>query len=121
LKRAALLAALALAGCASPRLAARQADADRFNGQNESEVVRQLGTPSRTEEAGGRRLLVYEERRVDFAPGIPGSYVLGSPFGPAGMGYGANAMPQAVELSCRTTYEIAGGRVSNATLRGNHC
>jgi hypothetical protein len=114
-----LLAALALAGCNAQRIAERDAYLGQFIGQSEADLVRQAGVPSRAVEAGGRRFIVYEDRRVDFIPGAPA--VPYGPFGPRfGYGYGASA-PQAIELVCETTFEISAGKVSGFNLRGNAC
>ncbi len=109
-----------LAGCAN-RLAEREALAGQFIGQTEAALVQQAGVPARAVEAGGRRFVVYEERRVDFVPGPygyrgpVGPYGAFRPFGGGGFG------PQAVELVCETSFEIVGGKVAAFSLRGNAC
>jgi hypothetical protein len=116
----ALVATLFLAGCAAQRLAEREAYLGQFIGQSEADLVRQAGVPTRAVDAGGRRFVVYEERRVDFVPGPPGFGSFG-PFGPRyGYGYGAFP-PQAIEFLCETTFEINAGRVAGFSLRGNAC
>ncbi len=117
-----LIALLALAGCDNgQRIAEREAYLGQFIGQNEADLVRQVGVPTRAVDAGGRRFIVYENRRVDFVPGPP--IIPYGPFGPRyGFGYGyAAAPPQAVEFVCETTFEVAAGKVSGYSLRGNAC
>jgi hypothetical protein len=105
-----LVVAILLAGCAD-RTAERAALAGQFIGRSEAELVRDAGVPSRTVEAGGRRFVVYEERRVEYVP-----------YGPFGRPYYWNAGPaQAVEYTCETNFEIGGGKVVGFSLRGNAC
>lgn len=110
---------LALAGCGN-RIAEREALAGQYLGATEAELVRSAGVPARAVEAGGRRFLVYEERRLDVLPGpiMPGPWGFGRPY--YGYGYGGMA-PQAVEWLCETTFEVVGGKVSGFSLRGNAC
>ena len=88
-------------------------------GQPETELVRQLGVPSRTYDAGGRRFIAYSERRTDIYGGGP---FFGG-FGYFGAGYGLyGAFPaQVVERGCETTFEVGEGRVVSWALRGNAC
>lgn len=115
-----LIALLALAGCDNgQRIAEREAYLGQFIGQSEADLVRQAGVPTRAVDAGGRRFIVYEDRRVDFIPGPP--VMPYGPFGPRyGFGYAA-APPQAIEFVCQTTFEIADGKVAGFSLRGNAC
>ena len=88
-------------------------------GQSETEVVRQLGVPTRSYETGGRKFIAYDERRTDVVP--PQPFIGG--FGYFGYGYGTfGAFPaQLVERGCETTFEVSGGRVVSWSLRGNAC
>ena len=89
-------------------------------GQPETELVRQLGVPTRTYDAGGRRFVAYDERRAEIFGGGP---FFGGGFGYFGAGYGLyGAFPaQVVERGCETTFELAEGRVLSWSLRGNSC
>ena len=111
-----LILALLLAGCVN-QLAQRQAFLNQFVGHPDSDLVKQLGVPTRTYETGGVKYLAYDESRVDLIPGLP-------PYGPgpwwAYGGYGGFP-PQLVNLECETTFAIAGGVVKSYTLRGNAC
>lgn len=114
--RRGVLALLLLAGCTN-RLAEREALAGQFIGRTEAELVRDAGVPTRTVEAGGRRFVVYEERRVDI---LPGPLMMPGPFG-YNTYYGGGYPPQAVESVCATNFEITAGKVSGFSLRGNAC
>ena len=119
LKRAAppLLLAAALAACA-PAFD-RPAFLSTLVGQPEAEVVRRLGVPSRTYEAGGRKFLAYVERRTDATPGGP--FFGGFGYFGSGFGYYGAFPPQVIERGCETTFEVAEGRVLTFALRGNSC
>ena len=88
-------------------------------GQPETEVVRQLGVPTRSYETGGRKFIAYDERRTELIPQAP--FIGG--FGYFGYGYGGfGGLPaQLIERGCETTLEVAGGRVVSWTLRGSAC
>lgn len=109
---------LSIVGCA-PGFD-RRAYLSTLIGQQEAELVRQLGVPARTYDAGGRRFVAYEERRADIYGGGP---FFGGGFGYFGAGYGLyGAFPaQVVERGCETTFELGEGRVLSWSLRGNAC
>ena len=111
------LAVMSLAACA-PGFD-RRAYLATLVGQPETELVRQLGVPSRTYDAGGRRFIAYSERRADIYGGGP---FFGG-FGYFGAGYGLyGAFPaQVIERGCETTFEVGDGRVLSWALRGNAC
>lgn len=112
-----LLLALLLAGCVN-QFAQRQAFLNQFVGHPDSDLVQQLGVPTRTYETGGVKYLAYDESTVELIPGLP-SYGPG-PWWAYG-GYGGGFPPQLVNLACETTFAIAGGVVKSYTLRGNAC
>lgn len=89
-----LLLALALPACADQG-AERRAVLASLIGQSEAGVVQRLGLPSRTYEAGGAKVLAYDEGRI------------ATPGGP---------LP-----GCEMTLAVAGGRVQSWTLRGSYC
>jgi hypothetical protein len=108
-----------LAGCTNPS-AERAAAAGQFIGRTEADLVAAAGVPARTVEAGGRRFVVYEERRVDMVGpygrfGYPGPYGWGRPY------YGGGFPSQAVEYVCETNFEIVDGKVAGFALHGNAC
>jgi len=111
-----LLVAL-LAGCA-PGIDRRVA-LNALVGQPETEIVRLLGVPSRTFEAGGHTFLAYSERRVDSIPAGP---FYGGGFGYfGGYGYFGGFPATVIERSCETTFEVVDGRAIGWSLRGNAC
>ncbi len=112
------LAALACAGC-TPR-PDRQAYLAALVGQPEAAVVRQLGVPSRSYEAGGHTFMAYVERRPNFISSGP-FFGVGGGFGYVGGGYGFGGFTEVIERGCETTIEIASGRVLGWALRGNAC
>ena len=114
----ALLAMLALAGCAYDP-AVRAARLQPLVGQPVSALIAAMGVPTRTYETGGVQFLAYVEQRVDYLPGSPfygPGY--GWPYGPYGDG---GFPPQIVEYFCETTFQVAQERVVSFTFRGNAC
>lgn len=114
-----ILPVLALLAACAPGVD-RRAYLATLVGQPETELVRQLGVPSRTYDTDGRRFVAYTERRADIVGGGP---FFGGGFGYFGGGYGLyGALPATVvERGCETTFELADGRVLSWTLRGNAC
>ncbi|MDT8332928.1 hypothetical protein RQ831_17880 [Roseomonas gilardii] len=103
-----LAGVLLLGACAT-----RQGFEQRMNayvGRPEADLVASLGVPVRTFEAGNRRFLQYERRRVT-ADATPG-------WGWGG-GWGGGTSVQTWD--CSVTFEIAAGRVEAFTSRGNDC
>ena len=125
----ALLFPLALAACAVNNGEERRAYLTSLVGAPETELVRQLGVPTRSYETTGRKFVAYDERRVDVVPAGPffGGFGYGhgyggyGGFGGFGSGFGYAFPPQVVERGCETTFEIDGGRVQSWALRGNAC
>lgn len=110
----ALFAVLALAACADPAVIARhQARLNAHIGQSETDLVRQLGVPSRSYDADGHRFLAYTVTHLDIWPG----------FGlrQFGYGYGGGFPPQVVQWRCDTTFELVDGHVIAWKQRGNNC
>ena len=122
----AVLLPVALAACAVNTGEDRRAYLSSLVGAPETELVRQLGVPTRSYETTGRKFVAYDERRVDVYPGAPffgGFGGFGYGYGRFGSGFGASYAfpPQVVERGCETTFEIDGGRVQSWALRGNAC
>ena len=109
----AALAALALAACATR--AGFDARQSALIGRSEADLVATLGVPARTYEAGGRRFLQYEERRLVTYPGSPGFY------GRYGRYLGGGFAPWIESRSCDVTFELHSGRVVGFSARGNDC
>lgn len=116
MRHALLVVALLLGGCVN-HLAQREAFLQQFVGKPETDLVQQLGVPTRSYETGGVRYLAYTESRVDLIPATAGYG-----FGPPYLGwYGGGFPPQAVNLVCETTFAVSAGTVRSFTLRGNAC
>ncbi len=116
-----LLAVLGITACSYG--VDRRAYLATLVGQPETELIRQLGVPSRTYEAGGRKFVAYTERRTTVYQGGPFFGGFGGGFGYLGAGYGYyGAFPsQVLERGCETTFELGEGRVLTWSLRGNSC
>ena len=99
----------------------RPAHLNSLIGAPETDVVRQLGVPTRTFQAGGHTFLAYEQRSAAIYPTT--SLFFGNGFyGPGfGLGYGAAFPPTVIERGCETTIDIAEGRMVTWSLRGNGC
>lgn len=109
------LLALVVAACADPAAIARhQARLNAHIGQTETDLVRELGVPTRSFEADGHRFLSYVATHLDIWPGGP-VYRFGR------FGYGGGFPPQIVQWRCDTTFELMGGRVIAWKQRGNNC
>jgi hypothetical protein len=104
-----------LAGCTN-QLAVRQAELNQWIGRPETELLTVMGVPDRTYEANGLKFLAYSDHRVEWLPGTP-PYPYGPPFG----WYAGGIPPQAIALSCDTTFTISSGVVRSYSLRGNAC
>jgi hypothetical protein len=121
MRRLVLLAVVGLIASCTNQLAVRQAQLSQLVGRSETDLVEALGVPSRTYETGGMKFLSYEDRRVEYVPGspfYPGFY--GPGFYGGGF-YGPGFPPEVINLSCDTTFTLAGGVVRSFALRGNAC
>lgn len=122
MKLAVFIAALALAGCTTgPN---RATVLNGLIGQNETELVHQMGVPTRTYDTPGHHFLAYAQRSVDYIPGGPffGGYGFGPGFGYGFGGLGYSAFPpEVIDRQCETTFDVTGGRVASWSLRGNAC
>jgi hypothetical protein len=99
---AALLAVVALAACAdNNEFAVYQKQLNTLVGGTEADLVRRMGQPTRTTDAGGQRALVYY---LDW----PGSA-------------GKNAGVPGPDRFCELTFPIAGGKVASHAARGKAC
>lgn len=117
MRRPAPLIVLLLAACAQgPTLTERLST---FINRPEGDLVAELGVPSRSHEADGRRFLEYEQRRtVAFTePGLYRHWY--GPWGPR-MGY-VPAPPSYAVLGCDITFALRHGRVESFTFRGEGC
>jgi hypothetical protein len=115
LRPALLLSVALLCGCVMSNLPARQAYLGQFVGEEETDVVREMGVPNRVIETGGHRFLAYVEQRSDVLPSTGIGF-----YGPQ-WGYGGPFPAQVIQRVCETTFEIEDGKVLGFTLRGNAC
>ena len=116
----ALAVVLGLSACSGR--ADRSAYLNTLIGQQETELLRQLGVPTRTFDTGGHRFLAYEEQHSSeiFGGGFGGG--LGSFYGRGFAGFGFAGYPvEVVTYRCETTFEIENQRVTSWALRGNDC
>lgn len=115
--RIVLLLPLLLAGCVTE--AQKAAALNATIGESETDLVRQLGVPTRSFETAGHRFLAYDTRHYSVVPDYgPWGYWGGWP----GFGWSAPPLPPGVvEYGCETTFEIDSGRVASWTRRGNSC
>jgi len=67
-----VLACCALPAACADQTAARMAALNQLVGQPEQTLLQTMGVPTRSYDADGTRFLAYDERRVDFIPGVPG-------------------------------------------------
>lgn len=117
-------AALALGACAVHPDPARVASLNALVGKPETDLVRAMGVPSRTYDAGGHRFLAYRQSRIETIPGDPGWGPWGYPWGWGGGwgGWGWGGFPpEIVQRDCETTFDLLNGVVQAWTLRGNAC
>ena len=101
--------------CACSTAADRAAYLNALVGHSEADAVRQLGVPSRTFEAGGRRFLAYDARQSATFYGIA---VVGGYYG---SGWYPGFPDEVVTRQCETTLEVANDRVVTWSLRGPAC
>lgn len=113
------LAILVLAGCVDPHRAERAAHMAAFIGMSETDLIRELGVPTRTVDSNGHRFLAYRRSRLDIVPGSP--FMPYGVYGWPAAGYGGGFPPQVVERGCETTFELVDGRVVHWSQRGNSC
>lgn len=99
----------------------RRIELDGLIGKPEADAVRMLGVPDRTFDTNGHRFLAFVDRRSEAYGGGVGI------FGTYGYSYGGPGVlaydpgPAVYQRLCETTLEIADGRVSSYSLRGNAC
>jgi len=135
-----LAALLVLAGCETPSPAQRKL-LDSMVGQPELSLIRQFGVPTRSFAANGHNFLAYIDSQTNYTGGGGGwgwgwgggGWGWGGPGwgggwggwggGPGGFGgYGGGpGWGTAYTSSCQTTFEVAGGKVSAWTMRGDGC
>lgn len=107
---------LPLLGC-MPAISPRHvAFLNSLIGRSEADLVRAVGVPTRTYEAGGHKFLAYDRGSRAIYPDPVAPYPWGW-----GWGYGYGVFPEVVDYHCETTFEIAEGRVLTWARRGNAC
>jgi hypothetical protein len=127
-----VLTLLALGGCAIQTEAQINAALARHVGESETDLVREMGVPTRHYDSAGHHFLAYisghQEIDAPYGPGFGyggygpwGGWGWGG-YGP-GFGYGPGwAFPSRIDsYSCETTFEVAAGRVVGFMRHGNAC
>jgi hypothetical protein len=127
-----MLALLALGGCAFQTEAQINAELSRHIGQSETDLVREMGVPTRHFLSGGHEFLAYAtgHQTIEpeggfgpgpFYPGWGGGWG-GWGWGGYGYGYGGWAGPSnIITYGCETTFEIGDGKVLSFRRHGNDC
>jgi len=106
-RRCIVLAALALAACATPK--PYESVLRSWNGATEAELRESWGRPTETLDAGGRKRLVYASRRMVHIPGT------------AALSPSAGSPAMDLEMTCTTSFDLESGRVAAWSHRGNDC
>ena len=118
---AALIVAGVVASACSAQIPDRNDHLAELVGQPATLVVRIMGAPDYSFDAGGHRFLSYVDRSRDSFAG----YDMFNGYGRYGrLGYrrlGFEAEPGLYERGCETTIEIADGRMAGYRLRGRAC
>ena len=115
-----LATALLLGACSTG--ADRAAYLNTLVGQPQTELVRQLGVPTRSFIGDGRTFLAYDEERSSTVySGGPFFFGGFGGFHGGGFGYAAGLPTEVVPRHCETTFEIVNDRVATWSLRGNAC
>lgn len=112
-----ILAALLLAGCSSQP--ERAAYLNTLVSLSDTDLVRQLGVPSRTVETPGHKFLAYREEHVSSFGGAP--FVYGGGLYGVGFGYFGGFPESILQSVCDTNFDVVDGRVASWSLRGNGC
>lgn len=111
-----LVVPVLLAGCAMQRAEETATRLSVHVNRSEAELVRQLGVPARTFEAGGATFLAYVQTRRVVYGGWGG---WGGPWrGPWG---GWSGPAEVVDYTCEATFEVRGGTVVGVQVRGAGC
>jgi hypothetical protein len=108
---AAIVAALCVSGCATELTFRRREALDSFVGRDKAALVAQLGEPTRTYEQSGKQFLTYDVHYPKWISGQPGTR----------NAEGFTLAPWVDNVSCETTFRLAGGRVDAWKLNGNDC
>ena len=112
-------AALLLAACASTaqQAAERQARLAGYVGMSEPALLHKFGAPADRRASGDHVTLVYLKQYRE--------WVQASPFNqdpPELLGLDYNGLqPRLLVWSCRTTFDLVGGKVTAAYQRGTYC
>ena len=91
-------------------------------GKSENELVGAWGKPSEVQEAGGNKLLTYVKTGQIHAPGTPPIYqptVVGNAVFVQQVDGGSPGYTY--EGRCKTTFELAGGKIVSSKWEGNAC
>ena len=122
-----MVALLALGGCAIQTEQQINAEMARHIGQSETDLVREMGVPTRSYDSAGHRFLAYYkgEQEVDnFGGGFYGTGFSGwGGWGWGGGFYGGafDGPSRITTHGCDTTFEVSDGRVLGFKRHGNAC
>jgi hypothetical protein len=117
---------ISLGGCVSE--AEINAQLSRHIGQNEADLIREMGVPNRHYTAQGHTFLAYIKayQEVEGFGASPGFYPYGGwggwgwgGWGGWGGGWGGPAT--VVPIACETDFDVVGGRVTGFARHGNDC
>lgn len=118
-KIATILAALALAGCATVQN--YQAILESFVGRSERELLMRWGPPDSVYESAGDRYLTYRRSETVYVPGAPPvlrTWRVGDATYTAPVG---GTPGHFEEMSCKTTFILRGNAVAGWRHEGNNC
>jgi hypothetical protein len=92
-----------------------------FVGRSEVDLVRAFGVPTATFETGGVRFLQYESARTVTFPGSPPRLVTYERRGRIIRDWDPGTPPTFDVRTCRTTWQVAGNRVTGFSFEGSDC
>jgi hypothetical protein len=107
-----------LAGCVQPGPTLDQR-LSTFINRPEGELIAQLGVPTRSYDADGRRFLQFESQSTVLAPMDPYPYY--PSYGPWGMRRPWMNSPNYVVVRCDMTFALRQGVVESFSFRGEGC
>ena len=111
----ALCVGLLLSTACVNTLAQRKARLTLLIGRPVSDLIQQLGVPTRSYETEGVKYLAYDESQIQILPGVPGPGLWFNGW------WGGGIPPDVIQWQCETTFAVATGIVRSFTLRGNAC
>lgn len=110
---------MAIAGCATT--ANYEKILQSWVGASELDLVRQWGPPQQSYETGGVKFLAFTSTRNVFIPGTAPTYRTQMIGNTAYTTQTAGTPAQNYGYSCKTTFELEGGKVKTWKWEGNDC